>query len=108
MTFDEYQQQALISRKYPRESGILYCGLGLNGEAGEVAEKLKKIMRDKDNVFSDTDRIEIGKEISDCLWYCAALADELGLTLDQVAQMNIDKLSKRLKEGKIGGSGDNR
>ena len=88
----------------------------MSGEAGEVADKIKKVIRDTvlltDDygaiVLSHDKRIELAKEIGDVLWYCATLAYDLGLKLDDVAQMNINKLKSRQERGKLSGSGDNR
>lgn len=90
------------------DAGIVYLALGLNGESGEVAEKVKKIVRDQAGKLTDFDRVEIGKELGDVLWYLAMLAEELGISLEEVAQGNIDKLISRKERGVIHGSGDNR
>ncbi len=108
LTLKEYQERAITTKIYPNGLAIPYVTLGLMGEAGEVAEKVKKVIRDNNGEFSDEKKIELGKEIGDVLWYCAALADELGLNISDIAQGNIDKLEKRKLEGKLGGSGDNR
>ena len=108
LTFNEYQEKAITTKVYPGGLAIPYVTLGLVGEAGEVAEKVKKIIRDKSGIMSEEDKLELGKEIGDVLWYAAALADELGLKIGDIAQGNIDKLEKRKKEGKLQGSGDNR
>jgi NTP pyrophosphatase (non-canonical NTP hydrolase) len=93
--------------------GFTYYGLGLVGEAGEVAEKLKKHFRDDAYSLDDKDltaerRAAIKKELGDTLWYVARLAAHCGFTLDEVAQDNIDKLADRMARGVLGGSGDNR
>lgn len=109
MNFNEYQHKALRSAVYPnRGKNIVYPVLGMNGEAGEVAEKVKKILRDKDGIWTKEDQEEIKKEIGDVLWYCAAAAKEFDLNLQDVAEANIDKLEDRLKRNKIHGNGDNR
>ena len=108
LTFKEYQTQAITTKIYPEGLAIPYVTLGLMGEAGEVAEKVKKVIRDQNGFFTKEKKEELGKEIGDVLWYCAALADELGLQIGDIAQGNIDKLEKRKSEGKLGGSGDNR
>ncbi len=103
---NNYQMQAREFAIYPERMQIVYPALGLAGEAGEVADKVKKIYRDgKDDARF---RGEIAKEIGDVLWYCATLADDLGFSLQQVAEMNIHKLKSRKVAGTIGGSGDNR
>ena len=78
------------------------------GEAGEVANKVKKLIRDGPDKRPDTWREDIASEIGDVLWYCAALADDLNLTLGMIAAQNLNKLQKRKAKGTIGGSGDTR
>ncbi len=108
MTLNEYQQHALETAIYPENRRILYPTLGLTGEAGEVADKVKKVIRDGHEEFSPEKRLEIVKEIGDVLWYCATLSRDLGYDLEQVAQMNIDKLRSRRERDLLHGSGDNR
>lgn len=108
MTLNEYQEHALETAIYPAESRIIYPTLGLTGEAGEVADKVKKIIRDNHKEFTPEKKAEIMKEIGDVLWYCATLSHDLGYTLDVVAQTNVDKLRSRMERSKITGSGDNR
>lgn len=109
MTFEEYAKQAHVSARYPDQGkNIYYPTLGLAGEAGEVADKVKKIMRDDGGTLTPERREAIIKELGDVLWYCAALADELGTTLEDVAKGNIAKLAARLKNDTVHGSGDDR
>jgi len=108
MNFKEYQEKALSSAVYGVMARIIYPALKLNGEAGEVAEKVGKVLRDNGGVFTDEIKAAIGKEIGDVLWYCAALAHDLGLNLDDIAEGNIAKLADRKTRGVIQGSGDNR
>ena len=82
--------------------------LGLVGEAGETADKIKKILRDKEGVISDTDKIEIAKELGDVLWYVANIARYIDIPLKQVAEMNLEKLESRRNRNLIHGEGDNR
>lgn len=103
MTFEEYQEKARTTAIYPREHAIVYPALGLAGESGEVAEKVKKWIRD-----GVLDRDSIVKELGDVLWYIAALSGDLEISMDQIAERNIAKLSDRAARGKIQGSGDNR
>lgn len=98
----------MMTKMYPPELGLYYTVIGLAGEVGEVSEKVKKIIRDKQGVISDEDKQSLGKEVGDIFWYCAALADELGLSLNDIAQGNIDKLNDRKQRGVLSGSGDNR
>lgn len=80
----------------------------MTGEAGEVADKVKKVIRDNKSQFTEEKKREIAKEIGDVLWYCAVLAHDIGFTLDEVARMNIEKLKSRQERGVLSGSGDNR
>jgi NTP pyrophosphatase (non-canonical NTP hydrolase) len=110
MNFSEYQEQALttVITTSDELKDTLHWVLGINGEAGEVAEKVKKIIRDKNGVISDEDKKELAKELGDVLWYLAVFAHQLGYSLEEVAQWNLDKLSSRKERGVLGGSGDNR
>ncbi len=86
----------------------VYPAIGLAGEAGETLEKLKKILRDSEGYISPETTEQIKKELGDVLWYFATLCSELGLSLDEVAEGNIEKLSRRLQQGTLQGSGDDR
>jgi NTP pyrophosphatase (non-canonical NTP hydrolase) len=111
MTLDEYQAAAMktaVGKSEDFVQGFLYRTLGLVGEAGEVAEKVKKIIRDKNGELTEEDKREIVKELGDVLWYTQGLAMALGVSLEEVAQTNLDKLSSRKDRDKIKGSGDNR
>lgn len=109
MTFREYQIKAKATACFPeKENSFIYAALALNGEAGEVAEKIKKIWRDKGKRVSPEDKEEIKKEIGDVLWYLSQLAEELGIDFDDVAETNIKKTHSRLERGLIHGAGDNR
>ncbi len=113
MTFDEYQTKSRKTAIYPRivpgdGPNLIYPTLGLSGEAGEVAEKVKKIIRDDGGMVTDLKKEEITKELGDVLWYVAQIATELGLSLDKIADTNIEKLYSRLERNQIQGSGDNR
>jgi NTP pyrophosphatase (non-canonical NTP hydrolase) len=110
MTFDEYQQQALttVISGGNEFNDLLHWVLGINGESGEVAEKVKKIIRDKGGKVTDADKKELGKEIGDVLWYLAVFADHLGISFDDIANANLKKLADRQKRGVLGGSGDDR
>ncbi len=104
---NKYQEQTRLTAKYPKEKGLDYCTLGLVGEAGEIANKVKKVIRDNRPV-DDAFKADMKAEIGDVLWYVARLADELGISLQEVADYNMEKLLSRLERGVIGGSGDNR
>ena len=109
MTLNEYQVKALSTAIFPRDNEIPYLALALCGEVGEVADKVKKVIRDKAENFNDPEtRLEIAMEVGDCLWYLANLASSLGLSLNEIALMNIDKINRRKKNGTLHGSGDNR
>ena len=105
---DMYQQVAKTTAIYPREQAIIYPTLGLTGEAGEVANKVKKIIRDGSNKNNPDMVQEISSEIGDCLWYIALLADDIGCKLSDIANANLEKLANRKKKGTIHGSGDSR
>ena len=110
MRFDEYQKKALTTVLTTEDSfkDLLHWVLGINGESGEIAEKVKKIIRDKNGEVSEDDKKELAKEIGDVLWYLAVFAEELGMSLEDIAKANLDKLQSRKKRGVLGGSGDNR
>ena len=109
MDLNSYQTSALKTAVYPNMgANFAYPALGLAGEAGEVADKLKKVIRDNDGVLTDSVRDAVAKEIGDVLWYVAVLAHELDYDLNTIAQNNLDKLASRQERGVLTGSGDNR
>lgn len=109
MNFKEYQKKSRVTAEYPDAgNNFIYPTLGLSGESGEVAEKIKKVIRDKGGVIDAETKESIEKELGDVLWYVSQLATELDLSLDQVAEKNIEKLYDRLERDKIKGNGDNR
>jgi NTP pyrophosphatase (non-canonical NTP hydrolase) len=109
MNVNDYQQKALQTAIYPNQgSNIVYPALGISGECGEVAEKVKKIIRDKEGVMTDPDKDAIAKELGDIAWYMAVLAYELDYSLEEIFQMNLDKLASRAQRGVLSGNGDNR
>ncbi len=109
MNFDEYQKESRGTAVYPdKDHNFVYPTLGLVGEAGEVAEKVKKVLRDKEGTVGGETKDEIAKEMGDVLWYLANLATELGISLEEVAQKNIEKLLSRMERDKLHGNGDNR
>lgn len=113
MKFDEYQE---LAAKYDffeatddaNQVGFLEKVLGLVGEAGETADKIKKLIRDKNGVVNDEDRAAIAKELGDTLWYLAGISRYLNVPLSEVAQGNLDKLESRLQRDKLHGEGDER
>ncbi len=109
MNFSEYQAQAKSTANYPDvEKNLYYPALGLGGEVGEMQNKIKKIMRDDGGTLREEVRQNLIDELGDVLWYCAAMAIELHIDLEEVAQRNLDKLSSRKERGTLHGSGDNR
>lgn len=106
MTLDDYQVAAVETAIYPdklSKLGLVYTALGLNGEAGEVAEKVKKYLRD-----GGIDEEDVARELGDVLWYVANTAEEIGYSLHEIASINLKKLTSRRERGTLGGSGDNR
>ena len=109
MDLNDYQRESRKTALYPDVGfNAVYPTLGLVGEAGEVADKVKKILRDKKGIFDKDSKDEIKFELGDVLWYISQLASELGYELEDVAQANLEKLNSRKVRGKIHGSGDNR
>ena len=104
----DYQREAKTTVTYPEFMSISYVTLGLAGEAGEVANKVKKVFRDHGGVFEGKVADAIGDKIGDVLWYCAMLCEELDLNLADVMQHNIDKLRARRDHGTLKGDGDQR
>ncbi len=96
LSFEDYQKQASVTALYPnRLQNLEYPTLGLTGEAGEVANIVKKIQRDFGGEITDEIRGKLKDELGDVLWYISACADELGLTLEEIAEFNVGKLAKR-------------
>lgn len=110
MTLDKYQEETDKTATYPKDtvlSALTYTALGCAGEAGELANKVKKIIRG-DHKLTFEVRLAILNEIGDVLWYCAQIARTLDASFASIAEANLAKLEKRFKEGKIMGEGDNR
>jgi len=104
-----YQEKACETAIFPKNKAMEYLTLGLTGEAGEIANKVKKFIRDgaaKDEYLAKP--IEIGYEIGDVLWYCAVLAEELDMNLGHIMENNLQKLADRKSRGTLSGNGDNR
>ncbi len=109
MNFDEYQKRAKKTAIYPNiGNNIVYPTIGLAGEAGEIANKVKKIIRDDSTKLTLTSKKELSKELGDVLWYVASMSWELGISLEKIAQENIEKITSRKKRNTVKGSGDNR
>ncbi len=108
-SFDDYQKESRATAKYPIIGHkIIYPTLGLLGETGEIAEKVKKIFRDKNGELSQEEKDLLVKELGDVLWYLSQLASELEVPLSDIATGNIKKLKDRAARGMIHGSGDTR
>ncbi len=109
MTFDEYQIAALrTAQDKNKKNEIFHLILGLVGESGEVAEKVKKWVRDQDSDEALLDADDLAKELGDILWYVSVTASHLDISLDDLATGNIAKLADRQKRGTLPGSGDDR
>lgn len=109
ITATEYQRRAAETAIFPKQKALEYLTLGLVGEAGEIANKAKKLIRDGADVEGYNDKLnQIASELGDVLWYAAMLANEVDVNLGKVMEANLDKLSDRKARGVIGGSGDNR
>jgi len=108
MKLNEYQNEAMKNKIYGYGDKIIYPVLGLGNEAGEVQGKVKKVLRDSGGDFNAENKRLIADELGDVLWYLAATAEDLGYTLEDIAEMNIVKLTSRRERGVIQGSGDNR
>ena len=111
--FNTYQRFTCSTRIYPSSQGIVYNLFGIAGEAGEIFEKVKKLIRDKKKKItkkglSKKDKLEIIKELGDLIWYISTLSDELGYTLEEVISINVKKLTSRKRRNKLKGCGDNR
>lgn len=106
INFYEYQMKSLTTAVYPKKYSISYPALGLAEEAGEVAGKIKKMMRD--NIQLEDQKEKIEAEMGDVLWYLSALAHDCGLSLQVIAEKNIEKLKARQSAGTLHGEGDNR
>jgi len=109
MTAELYQQEATKTAIFPKEKALEYLALGLTSEAGEVAGKVKKLIRDgEDKEGFEVKKIAISHEIGDVLWYCAMLAKEVGVPLNEIMRDNLAKLYSRKERGTLSGSGDDR
>lgn len=111
MDFETYDKAVEETAIYPASGefqGLLYAVIAMCGETGEVANKIKKVMRDHGNIVTVEMRVALADELGDVLWYVSRVAAELGLSLDVVAQRNVDKLQDRMRRNQIQGNGDNR
>ncbi len=108
MDIKAYQLWTDKTAIYPKDAGIAYTILGLASETGEVAGKFKKVIRDENSILSEERKNQLIDELGDVFWYCARLATELNISVEEVLQRNHDKLEDRLARDVIKGSGDNR
>ncbi len=109
LSFSEYQHLSRQTAIYPdKDNNFIYPTLGLAGEAGEIAEKIKKVIRDKGSVIDEETKKALEKELGDVLWYVSNLATELELSLEDIARRNIEKLFSRKERDKLHGEGDDR
>jgi len=109
ITPDLYERLAGNTAIFPKEKALEYLALGLTSEAGEVAGKVKKLIRDGEDVEGfEMKKIAIASEVGDVLWYCAMMAKEVGVPLNTIMKENLEKLHSRKERGKLSGSGDNR
>jgi len=106
LEFSNYQSKASETAIYPKtlDGGVYYTAIGLAGEVGELLNKIKKIARDKAQISKE----DITSELGDVLWYLSQLATEMGISMEDVAKNNLEKLKGRKERGTISGSGDNR
>lgn len=114
MNFLDYQHGTARTAIYPGAGdvnsveGLSYVTLGLAGEAGELANKVKKILRDEDGLIGDVVRAKLADELGDTLWYLSQFATQLGVRLEALAEANLTKLADRAERGVLQGSGDER
>lgn len=108
MKISEYEEKAQATAIYPDSHKITYPALGMAGEAGEVANKVKKLIRDGEEVLPNDWKEQLASEIGDVMWYCAALARDLDVSLTTIMAANLDKLKARQEKGTLSGSGDKR
>ena len=109
ITATEYQRRAANTAIFPKEKALEYLTLGLTGEAGEIANKVKKLLRDGADREGYHEKLNaIGKELGDVMWYCAMLAKEVDMNLGRIMEDNLDKLADRKARNRLQGDGDNR
>jgi len=109
ITPDLYENLAGQTAIFPKDKALEYLALGMTSEAGEVAGKVKKLIRDGEDVEGfEMKKLAIASEIGDVLWYCAMMAKEVGVPLNTIMQENLRKLHSRKERGTLSGSGDER
>ena len=107
MELNKYQEEAAKNAFYEHDD-IIYCALGITGEGGEIADHIKKMIRDDEGMLTAERNLALKKELGDVLWYIARMAGKLGYTLDDIAETNLEKIKDRIKRNVQHGSGDNR
>ena len=107
MELNKYQEEAAKTAFYEYDD-IIYCALGITGEGGEIADHIKKMIRDDEGMLTAERNLALKKEFGDVLWYIARMAGKLGYTLDDIAETNLEKIKDRIKRNVQHGSGDNR
>lgn len=107
-TFHSFQTFVEGTKAFPEKMAIIYPMMGLCGEVGEVAEKIKKVYRDNNGEFTEENKEAIKKELGDVLWYITSLGSDLGISLESVVIANMHKLKSRKERGVIKGNGDDR
>lgn len=111
MDFDEYEKRARSTATFEgkqAEYELMYLTIGISGEAGEIAEKVKKILRNDDGVITDEKREALKNEVGDVLWYLSQFSRTLGFTFSEAAEANLKKLADRRARNVIKSTGDNR
>jgi NTP pyrophosphatase (non-canonical NTP hydrolase) len=108
MKASDYQLWSDRTALYPKDAGVIYTTIGLANEAGEVLGVVKKMMRDDGNVLTEEKRTKLIAEVGDVCWYLARVCTELGVSMEDVFDLNVAKLEDRMKRNVIQGSGDNR
>lgn len=108
ITLNEYQKFTASTAVYNKKHALFYLGLGLAGESGEVANKIKKVIRDNNGIVTPEIREAIIEELGDIEWYISEIATALGVNLGEIFDGNVKKISSRKNRNKLHGSGDNR
>ena len=111
LSLNSYQQQAAELAVYPgvkTAEGLIYTALGLNGEAGEFADQVKKMLRDDDGHLLPERQAKLEKELGDVLWYVSMASREIARSLQEIAQVNLKKLQDRRDREALKGDGDER
>jgi NTP pyrophosphatase (non-canonical NTP hydrolase) len=108
MQANEYQKWTDRTALYPKDAGIIYTTIGLANESGEALGVVKKMIRDDNSILTEEKRKKLIDETSDVAWYMARICTELGITMEELFDINHAKLEDRLARDVIKGSGDNR